>query len=198
MGFAGALSVLPLAWLAERVIEKVARLRGTPHAALKQAAVGLGGMLLIMPFMAINLFAKPTAAHAETSASGPIGCDIDRSARLLASLPPTTVFAPLDIGPDILADTRHSVVATGHHRAGSAMRDVIQAYMAPEGAAHAIVAAHRAGLLAICTDLGETERYVAQAPHGLMAQLVRGKVPAWLQPVNVGGPATFRVWRVVG
>jgi hypothetical protein len=116
---------------------------------------------------------------------------------LLAALPPTTVFAPLDIGPDILADTHHSVVATGHHRAGPAMHDVIRAYMAPEDEAHAIVAAHRAGLLAICTDLGETDRYVAKAPHGLMAQLVHGKAPAWLEPVNVGGPASFRVWRVV-
>jgi len=198
MGFTGALSVLPLAWLAARVIDKVVALRGAPRAGLKQAAVGLGGLVLLMPFIAIGLFAKSTPAHAETTASGPIGCNIDRSARLLAPLQPTLVFAPLDIGPDILANTRHSVVATGHHRAGAAMHDVIEAFMAPADKAHTIVARHRAGLLAICTDLGETDRYKAQAPHGLMAQLVQGRAPAWLQPVNVGGPASFRVWRVVG
>jgi len=197
MGFTGALSVLPLAWLAERVIEKVASLRAAPHAGLKQAAIGLGGLMLLMPSVAINVFVRTTPAQAEAAASGPIGCDIDRSARLLAPLPPTVVFAPLDIGPDILADTHHSVVATGHHRAGSAMHDVIEAFMAPKEKAHAIVTAHGAGLLAICTDLGETDRYRTEAPHGLMAQLVRGETPAWLQPVNVGGPASFRVWRVV-
>jgi hypothetical protein len=77
------------------------------------------------------------------------------------------------------------------------MHDVIEAFMAPEEKAHAIVAAHGAGLLAICTDLGETDRYRTDAPHGLMAQLVRGETPAWLQPVNVGGTTSFRVWRVV-
>ena len=198
MGFAGALSVLPLAWLAERVIEKVASLRGVPHAGLKQAVAGLGGLVLLMPFMAVGLFAKTTPAHADSAGSGPIGCNIDRSARLLAPLPPTVVFAPLDIGPDILANTRHSVVATGHHRAGPAMHDVIEAFMAPADKARAVVLEHHAGLLAICTDLAETDRYKAQAPRGLMAQLVQGRAPAWLQPVNVGGPASFRVWRVVG
>ncbi|MBO0749382.1 MAG: hypothetical protein J2O44_02990 [Porphyrobacter sp.] len=197
MGFAGALSVLPLAWLADRLIEQVKARRGGPHAALRQAAVGLGGMVLLMPFAPIGLFHIGTPAHAAPVVPAPLLCNVDENAHLLNALPPTVVFAPLDIGPDILASTRHSVVATGHHRAQLAMHDVIRAFSAPPEQAHAIVLAHRAGLLAICTDLGETERYEAVAPHGLMAQLVHGQPPAWLQRVDVGGPDSFRVWRVV-
>jgi hypothetical protein len=107
------------------------------------------------------------------------------------------VFAPLDMGPEILAQTRHSVVATAHHRAQAAMRDVILGFTASPERAHAFVTAHRAGLLAICTDMAESGQYEAAAPHGLMAALAHGETPDWLQPVKVTGPPSFRVWRVV-
>ena len=197
MAFTGALSVLPLAWLAERLIEQAKARRGAPQATLWQAAIGLGGLLLLMPFVVVGLAEMFVPAHAETVEPPALRCDADENARLLDALPPTIVFAPLDIGPDILLNTRDSVVATGHHRAQMAMRDVIRAFLAPPEEAHSIIAAHHAGLVAICTDLPETARYASDAPNGLAAELMRGEAPRWLQRVDVGGPVSFRVWRVV-
>jgi hypothetical protein len=197
MAFTGALSVLPLAWLAERLIEQAKARRGEPQAALRQAAIGLGGLLLLMPVVGVALAEMFIPAHAGTATPPALRCDSDQNAGLLNALPPTIVFAPLDIGPDILVNTRDSVVATAHHRARIAMRDVIRAFLATPEDAHSIVTAHHAGLVAICTDLAETARYAADAPQGLAAELMRGKPPAWLQRVDVGGPVSFRVWRVV-
>ena len=197
MAFTGALCVLPLAWLADRVVERVKAQRDRPHTALRQIAFGLGGFVLLMPSSVIGLARPLFPADDATIASGPADCDIDKSAGLLNGVPRGKVFAPLDIGPDILLATPDSVVATGHHRAQAAMADVIRAFLSPEQQAHAIMVAHRASLVVVCTDLDEAKTYQAAAPHGLMAQLVRGQAPAWLQPVAVRGPASFKVWRIV-
>ncbi|MGQ4828476.1 hypothetical protein, partial [Enterococcus faecalis] len=52
-------------------------------------------------------------------------CRYAQAARALDALPPTDLFAPLDIGPDLILRTHDSVVATGHHRGSAGMRDVI-------------------------------------------------------------------------
>lgn len=196
MAFTGALSAVPLAWLVTRLIAKAKGLRDKPHAALMQTLWGVGGLALLMPIAPINLVKRVVPAQAPAALEAP-DCNLAASARSLGGFQPTIVFAPLDMGPDILANTRHSVVATAHHRAQEAMRDVILTFTASPDGAHAIVTAHHAGLLAICTDLAETGQYEAAAPHGLMARLVHGETPDWLQRVSVAGPASFRVWRVV-
>ncbi len=197
IAFTGALSVLPLAWLANSLWDKFKASRGLPHAAVRQAVIGFGGLAMLMPFAVLKLAGPLFPSHAEPTSPNLSDCDLAHSARLLNAFPPTKVFAPMDIGPDILAHTRDSVVATAHHRAQAAMRDVILAFLGSPETAHAIVTAHHAGLLVICTDLPETKQYIANAPRGLMAQLVQGKMPPWLQPVAVSGPNSFRVWRVV-
>jgi hypothetical protein len=76
------------------------------------------------------------------------------------------------------------------------MRDVITAFMADERQARAIIARHGATLMVVCTDLAEPQIYAADAPHGLMAQILAGKPPEWLEPVDIGAPRTLKVWRV--
>jgi uncharacterized membrane protein YeaQ/YmgE (transglycosylase-associated protein family) len=43
-------------------------------------------------------------------------CDIDRGMAALQALPPGMVLAPIDLGPRILADSRHRVLAAPYHR----------------------------------------------------------------------------------
>jgi hypothetical protein len=199
MGFTGALGVLPLAWFAGRLLDKLKSLRGARRAALRQATVGVGGLLLLIPSAPIAAEQALFSAKAKPSVSDPLdGCDVAANAQFLNRFAPTKIFAPMDMGPDILAYTRHSVVATAHHRAQASMRDVILAFSSSPEKAHSIITAHHAGLLAICTSLGETERYQADAPNGLMARLVRGDVPAWLRRVPTPASNGFRVWKIVG
>ena len=59
-----------------------------------------------------------------------------------------------------------------------------------------IAARHGATLMVICTDLAEPHIYAADAPDGLMAQILRGEAPDWLEPVEIGAPPALRVWRI--
>ena len=125
-------------------------------------------------------------------------CDLETSARRLATLPQGTVFAPLDIGPSILLQTDHRVIATGHHRADKAMRDVIGAFVAPDDVSRLIVRAYGADYLALCSDLVEPSLYARRGgERSLAARLIADDTPDWLEPVETGGPETFRVWRVL-
>ena len=108
----------------------------------------------------------------------------------------TLVLAPLDLGPAMLVFTPHSVVASGYHRNGVAMHDVITAFSGTAGQAEDVVRRHGAAMLAYCRDRPEVELYQKVGPRGFMAQLERGRVPAWLEPMRVAGSPDLRVYRI--
>ena len=121
------------------------------------------------------------------------------SVAVLDALPHSTLFTPLDIGPWVLLRSHHGVVATGHHRASAPMRDVISAFLARPDEAHALIRKHGAAYVLTCSDLTEAGVYRDMSGKGLMALLLAGKPPSWLQPVPLPGDAgTLRVWKVVG
>jgi len=124
-------------------------------------------------------------------------CELQDNAKRLRAFPAGTVFAPLDIGPSLLAATPHSVVATGHHRAQAAMKDVIEAFSAPADEARGLVAKYDAKLVVVCTDLSEPRLYARMGGESsLAARLMADDAPEWLERVDIDAPDTFRVWRV--
>ncbi len=123
-------------------------------------------------------------------------CQYRVAARALNALPATDIFAPLDIGPDILVRTHQRVIATGHHRGAAGMHDVLAAFMGTPDEAHAIITRRHATLIAVCPDVAEITNYIGDAPNGLMARLVHGKPPAWLQPVDLAPGSHILFWRV--
>jgi len=98
----------------------------------------------------------------------------------LNRVPPTYLFAPIDIGPALLVRTRHSVVATGHHRNAHAMHRIIAAFTAVPAAAEPVVRGERTQYLVACLGLPEMQRFAKEAPGGLAAQLVQGQPVGWL------------------
>jgi hypothetical protein len=116
----------------------------------------------------------------------------------LRALPPSLLFAPLDIGPDILVYTRHSVVGTGHHRNVIGINSVTHAFVSPPDAARADIMAANGGrgaqYLVMCPRMNEMLIYAHTAPNGLAAQLAKGKPPVWLQPVPITAP--LRLYRI--
>lgn len=114
----------------------------------------------------------------------------------LNQMPPTHLFAPIDIGPALLVRTRHSVVATGHHRNALAMRRVIAAFTAEPAAAEPIVRSARVQYLIACLGLPEMQRFAKEAPRGLAAQLVQGKRVDWLtldQRLSSGALSVYQI-----
>ena len=123
-------------------------------------------------------------------------CDYDKLAVGLKRLPTTDIFAPLDLGPRIIVDTPHRVVATGHHRGVAGIHDVIAAFIAPPDLAKSIIAGRHATLVVICPDQIEADNYRSAGPKGLMAGLLANRAPAWLTPIDLAPGSHFKAWRV--
>lgn len=195
MAFVGVLSAIPNGWLIHRLISWY-RSGKTPFARIGVVVGSICALVPISPVHAVHMALNQSKSDV-VSTLGLSSCDLRESVTLLDRLDPATIFTPIDIGPSVLERTRHSVVATGHHRAQLAMRDVILAYTSPDDIAHSIVSRHGARYLVVCTDLAEPQIYAQEAPNGLMMHLLRGKAPRWLEEVPFEAPPTFKVWRVV-
>ena len=121
-------------------------------------------------------------------------CQKSASAAALDRLPVSVIMAGLDTNPAILQFTKHKVVASGHHRNQAAMADVIRTFVGTENEAARIIGARNVGYLVTCDGSFELGLYQRNAPNGFLAQLRRGKVPAWLRRQTDIGP--FQIYEV--
>ena len=116
----------------------------------------------------------------------------------IGRLPAAIIFTHVDLGPRLITLTHHSAVAGPYHRNGEAILDVLHAFRDTPDAAHALIVKHHAAYLLICPHISEATIYQAEAPRGFYATLVKGAVPAWLQPMPLPAKSPFMLWRVVG
>jgi hypothetical protein len=114
----------------------------------------------------------------------------------LNRVPPTTILTPIDLGAPIIFWTRHSLVATGHHRNKEAMADTIRVFIGDPAKAEALVRKQKATLIAFCRTANDFDQYRRARKDSLAAQLYAGKPPAWLEPLPVGKQAGLSLWRV--
>jgi hypothetical protein len=173
-----------LAWLFQRV-------QSSSRAVLR--IVGSVGLVMLTPAGLCALWvAAISPPPAKASVAKSADCRAAATLAPLRALPAATLFAPLDIGPDILVQTRHSVIGTAHHRNAAGITAVIEGFMAPPDTAHRVVAGLNGGkgadYVVTCTGLNEFTLYAKDRPNGLAGALARGKVPAWLQTVPTSGP----------
>jgi len=209
LAFASLLATVPLAWL---LGEALHRLR-TARKPTPKIAVGVATLLALLPMAPValaenlassappapRLTAQVGGEAAGTQAAGIVesSCDLQASSARLNALPKGTVFAPLDIGPSVLLETGHSVIATGHHRAEAAMHDVIGAFLVEPEVSRTILRSYGADYLVLCDDLAEPDLYARRGgSHSFAARLLADDAPDWLEKVETGAPASFRVWRV--
>ena len=200
MAFVAIFSAVPLGWLASRLFSK---LRSSTKGWQKISLVAVTSVVLV-PVLPAKLADAAAAAGKGGDEQGVTGqvsasrCELNRNAVSLNRLQPGKIFAPIDIGPALLIWTHHGVVATGHHRANVAMGDVIRAFTSPEAEARQIVEHHGAAFIVVCSDLGEPQLYKRRASGGLMAALLSGTAPEWLEPVPGFTSGAFQAWKVVG
>jgi len=112
--------------------------------------------------------------------------------------PKGTVFTFIDLGPRLIVATHHDAIGGPYHRNDRAIADVMKAFRGDEPQAHRIVAEYRSDYVLVCPDMSTATIFMSEAPGGFYGQLVRGKVPAWLQPVELPKDSPFKMWRVVG
>jgi hypothetical protein len=198
IAFASVLSAIPLAWL----LHKAFRFWKTTTDIGPKVLAAIAVYFLFLSAGPLSLVRDQfgPSAHVQDerviASTRETQCNLRDSAPALNTFAPTTIFAPLDIGPMLLLKTHHSVAASGHHRAQDAMRNVLVAFTSEPHLAKQIIADSGAEYVVICSDLLETSNLAASGgPDSLMYHLVADDIPDWLTPVEIGGPPELRVWK---
>lgn len=201
--FSIAFAVIPLsAWIAQW--RERARTNPSRGVALRMAAVWLVSVNAVWTGAAaaasIALEGKKTPATTERGVKVDIACEAKATYATLARQPNTVVLAVSNLGSPILAYSGHRVFAGPYHRNIAGDLAALDAFMGSADGARAIVEAHHVGLVAVCPTNGETKLLTGKAPAGFMAELVRGVVPAWLEPVpgTLAGPLQLYRVKAVG
>ena len=114
----------------------------------------------------------------------------------VAQQPRGLVFTFVDLGPRIITVTHHDAIAGPYHRNGEQIGDVMKAFRGDEPQAHRIIAKYRSDYLLVCPNMSTATIFMAEARNGFYAQLTRGRVPSWLEPVTLPMNSPFRMWRV--
>lgn len=194
LAFVGALSAIPLGWLAGHMFKAFRAAEKPWH----KIAIAVSLMLALAPGLPVlaATAAFPQKPDDEEQASKAAECRLAGSMEPLNGLDPAKLFAPLDLGPALLLQTRHSVAATGHHRATKAMSGVVGAFLGSPDEAYRIVQDSGAQYVVICAELPEVQLYRDENPEGFASMLIANEAFDWLEPVAIELPPLFKVWRV--
>lgn len=128
--------------------------------------------------------------------NSPLFCRHSNDMARLGALEPGLVVSYIDIGPFILADTKHSVLAAPYHRNVRGNATAYDILMADDTTAQRILNDRKARYVAICPGSPERGYMRNFAPNGLGERLARGDVPIYLEAVP-GEPAdALKLFRV--
>lgn len=117
--------------------------------------------------------------------------------RPVAQQPKGMVFTFIDLGPRLIAVTRHDALGGPYHRNGVAIADSMNAMRGSPEQARALILKHQSDYLLVCPHMNQATIFRAQAPRGFYAQLERGAQFPWLQPIDLGKDSPFKMWRVL-
>lgn len=176
------------AWLLIRLFRRV---QASASAIVR--ILGSVALVLLTPAGLCALWVA-IAAKPEPAKKASANC---RAASVLAplrTLPTATLFAPIDLGPDILVQTRHSVIGTAHHRNAAGITAVIEGFVDAPDKARTVIGATSARYVVTCDGLNEYRLYGQANRKGLAAQLAHGATPDWLEQLPTKGP--LKIYRV--
>lgn len=111
------------------------------------------------------------------------GCSAPKNLAALGRLPAGLVLSEVDLGPNVLATTPHSVLAAPYHRMGWGILSADAALAAPPGADEAQVRRLHVTYVVNCKSEPSPWRKTL-GPQSLATRLDRGRAPAWLEPLS--------------
>lgn len=158
----------------------------TAKATLKMVFAWLVSLTLVWStgsHAIANVIAPKHNAIAQGEGGGETTCTADATYAVLAKQPPTTVLTISNLGAPMIATTPHRVLAGPYHRNNAGNVAVLDAFMGTPDEARAVMQREKIGLLAFCPGNGETSSLAEWAPNGLMAEIVKGNAPSWLEPI---------------
>ena len=190
MALPGAVAIaFILAPLAFNARSALIRIPGTVLAVV----VGLGALA---PLIVGQLPAKPKTPAQKRVDLANRTCPSLRAMAPVARQPRGIVFSFVDLGPRIIAVTRHDAIAGPYHRNDQAIADVMKAFRGDEAQARRIITAYGSHYLLVCPNMSTATIFQAEAPNGFYMQLMKRRVPGWLTPVDLGPKSPFLMWKV--
>jgi hypothetical protein len=178
---------VPLFWRSKNALISVV---GTTAAFL----VGLG---IAAPFAAGMIHEKAQTERDKAINRANNLCPSLAALKPVAQLPQGTVFTFVDLAPRLITVTHHRSIAGPYHRNGPAIADVMKAFRGSPEQARTIIGRRHADYVMICPNMSQATVFMAAAPRGFYAQLERGQVPGWLQPIPLPKDNPLRIWRVI-
>lgn len=186
-------------WTWARTISSVVpRIVGSAAAALTLPLIGSTAVAAVLTAIVPSLQAEDARAAAKkaTESRYQTTCLDPAAIAALDIRPATTVLTPIDLGAPVIFWTRHSLVATPHHRNKDAMADSIRIFAGDPAKAETLVRQHGATLIVFCRTANDLTKYRHARKDALAAQLYAGKPPTWLEAVPIASRAGLSVWRV--
>jgi hypothetical protein len=119
-------------------------------------------------------------------------CKIDR----LRALPAGHMYTTLDLGPEIVAKTDLTVMATGHHRNAERMTQVIDTFSGNPAEAKRRILESKARYVMLCLSGLDVAFYRTRRPDNLANAIADDEAPEWLSPVEGFTAGPLRVFRV--
>ncbi|MEA1072532.1 AcrB/AcrD/AcrF family protein [Sphingomonas sp. LY160] len=111
--------------------------------------------------------------------------------------PKGIVFTFIDLGPRLIVATHHDTIGGPYHRNDQAIADVMKAFRGTEANARATIMAYGSDYLLVCPNMSTATIFTGETPKGFYAQLIKGRVPSWLEPIDLGRDSPLKMWRVV-
>ena len=195
MSVAHMLALPGIAWMLLAIFQHIQTWTKPVARILTTAA----GAILLTPAGVCGAWVLITSNATEKEQPETVNCRASAILSPLHMLPKSTLFAPLDLGPDILVRTGHDVIGTAHHRNAAGITAVIEGFTAPPDKARSLVMQLNGGkgadYVVTCNELNEVKHYRSEFSQGLAAALARNKPPRWLQPLPVKGP--LHIYKVI-
>lgn len=164
------------------------RVVATPLVAI----IGFGAL----PYVISNYLPRNAVENMRTTAAKAGGqrCQSKIALEGLNSVPPGTLFAPLDLGPRLIVMTHHKVIIGPYHRNDEAIVDVIGAYMKTPAEVRPILARYHADYLLQCWD--SRAQRSSRSRRVLTDMLIEKGAPDWLEPVRLPKGSPYLLWRI--
>ena len=180
--------LVPLAWNSKSSAVRVI-------GAVLFTVVGLGAAVpFVLGFIPEPKPSKYEAAIGKANAL----CGSLWGLKPVAIQPKGIVFTFVDLGPRLITVTHHDAIIGPYHRNGQQIADVMNAFRGDADQAHRLIAKYRSNYVLTCPKSSTTTIFMSETPKGFYGQLEAGRVPKWLQPVDLGKDSPFKMWRVIG
>ena len=165
---------------------------------LGTSLIVLAGLGAAVPLVLDNVPQKKSTPRDRSIANANNNCPSLWAMKPVAKQPAGVVFTFGDLAPRLITVTPHRSIIGPYHRNGEQILDMMHAFRGTADEAHAILRKYKSDYLLICPMMSQSTVFKAEAPKGFYALLDQGKVPAWLQPIDLGPKNPMKMWKVVG